>query len=317
VAWRCRVPAFKRLSSAKCKNSRRKWFACADRKRQSECQCVACGATVQRTALWHGAAASRRSSVFQVLSAKTLDENGLLVRTGSVRASVSVPHAAQPCSALRCGKALPHPRRPSVSQVLKAPPQRACFCLSKRQSECQCAACGATVQRTALWHGAAASTESKRLSSAESSSSKKMFLLVEASERVSVCRMRRNRAAHCAVAWRWRVPAFKRLSSAKCKNSRRKWFACACADRKRQSECQCVACGATVQRTALWHGAAASRRSSVFQVLSAKTLEENGLLVRTGSVRASVSVSHAAQPCSALRCGMALPRPGVQASFKC
>jgi hypothetical protein len=199
----------------------------------------------------------RRSSVSQVLSAKTHQENGLLVRTGSVRASVSVPHAAQPCSALRCGMmlaastafkrfsssqrensrrkwfacaetgsvrasvsvphaaqpcsalrcgmALPHPRRPSVSQVLKAPPQRTCFCLSKRQSECQCAACGATVQRTALWHGAAASTASKRLSSAENSSSKNMFLLVEASERVSVCRMRRNRAAHGVVAWRCRI----------------------------------------------------------------------------------------------------------------
>jgi hypothetical protein len=147
----------------------------------------------------------RRSSVSQVLSAKTHQENGLLVQTGSVRASVSVPHAAQPCSALRCGMALPHPRRPSVSQVLKAPPQRTCFCLSKRQSECQCAACGATVQRTALWHGAAASTASKRLSSAENSSSKNMFLLVEASERVSVCRMRRNRAAHGAVAWRCRI----------------------------------------------------------------------------------------------------------------
>jgi hypothetical protein len=147
----------------------------------------------------------RRSSVSQVLSAKTHQENGLLVQTGSVRASVSVPHAAQPCSALRCGMALPHPRRPSVSQVLKAPPQRTCFCLSKRQSECQCAACGATVQRTALWHGAAASTASKRLSSAENSSSKNMFLLVEASERVSVCRMRRNRAAHGVVAWRCRI----------------------------------------------------------------------------------------------------------------
>jgi hypothetical protein len=185
-------------------------------KRQSECQCVACGATVQRTARWHGAAASRRSSVSQVLSAKTLEENGLLVRTGSVRASVSVPHAAQPCSALRCGMALPHPRRPSVSQVLKAPPQRTCFCLSKRQSECQCAACGATVQRTALWHDACASMKSKCLSSAQRENSPSKNVL----------------------------------------------FACR-------------------------------------------------------SVRASVSVSHAAQPCSALRGGMALPRPGVQASFKC
>jgi hypothetical protein len=109
----------------------------------------------------------RRSSVSQVLSAKTLEENGLLVRTGSVRASVSVSHAAQPCSALRCGMALPHPRRPSVSQVLKAPPQRTCFCLSKRQSECQCAACGAIVQRTALWHDACTSMKSKCLSNAQ------------------------------------------------------------------------------------------------------------------------------------------------------
>jgi hypothetical protein len=150
----------------------------------------------------------RRSSVSQVLSAKTHQENGLLVQTGSVRASVSVSHAAQSCSARRCGMALPHPRSPSVSQVLKAPPQRTCFCLSKRQSECQCAACGATVQRTALWHDACAST------------------------------------------------AFKCFSSSQRENSPRKWFAC--ANRKRQSECQCAACGATVQRTALWHDACAS-----------------------------------------------------------
>jgi hypothetical protein len=110
----------------------------------------------------------------------------------------------------------------------------------------------------------------KRLSSA-----KKMVCLCgqEASERVSVCRMRRNRAAHCAVAWRCRVPAFKRLSRAKRKNSRRKWFAC--ADRKRQSECQCAACGATVQRTALWHDACAptaSKRLSSAENSSSKNM---------------------------------------------
>jgi hypothetical protein len=70
---------------------------------------------------------------------------------GSVRVSVRVPHAALPCSAVRCDMALAHPRRACGSQVRspKTPSQKNVLLVGQeaRQSECPCAACGATAQR--------------------------------------------------------------------------------------------------------------------------------------------------------------------------